>query len=123
MTNYYKAMESVCDTCHRYNCVCTRKSKYGWEETIIHDKLASTTNEPLPLPPKKVDVVNSPAHYTWLKGLEVIDITEQLSFNLGNVIKYTLRADHKGKALEDLRKAKWYLEREILRRERPPERK
>lgn len=64
------------------------------------------------------DPVNSPAHYRWLpNGVEVIDITETLGFCLGNVVKYTLRADHKGKPLEDLRKARWYLDREIANRE------
>jgi hypothetical protein len=62
------------------------------------------------------DPVHSPDHYTWLGGIEVIDITEHLDFCLGNVIKYVLRADHKGKPLEDLRKAAWYLDREIARR-------
>lgn len=64
------------------------------------------------------DPVNSPAHYTWLGGIEVIDITEHLSFTLGNVVKYVLRADHKGKPVEDLEKAAWYLAREIDRRKR-----
>lgn len=64
------------------------------------------------------DNVNSPSHYTWLGGIEVIDITEHLSFTLGNVVKYVLRADHKGKPIEDLEKAAWYLNREIERRKR-----
>lgn len=66
------------------------------------------------------EVVSHPAHYTWLKGLEVIDITEQLNFNLGNVLKYVLRCDHKHKdnGITDLRKAAFYLEREIARRQR-----
>lgn len=66
---------------------------------------------------KTPDAVNNPSHYTWLGGIEVIDITEHLSFTLGNVVKYVLRADHKGKPIEDLRKAAWYLNREIARRE------
>lgn len=63
--------------------------------------------------------VNHPAHYTWLKGIEVIDITEQLNFNLGNVLKYVLRCDHKHAdgGITDLRKAAFYLQREIQRRE------
>lgn len=62
--------------------------------------------------------VNHPRHYTWLRGIEVIDITEQLNFNLGNVLKYTLRCDHKHKdgGITDLRKAAFYLQREIERR-------
>jgi len=64
------------------------------------------------------DAVN-PSHYKWLpSGVEVIDVTEWLPFNLGNVVKYCLRSDHKHNALEDLRKAQWYLEREIARRQR-----
>lgn len=63
------------------------------------------------------DPVNSPSHYNWLP-FEVIEITEHMDFLLGNVIKYVLRADHKGKPLEDLKKAEWYLRREIAKRER-----
>ena len=61
------------------------------------------------------DPVNHPAHYTQ-GGIETIDFIEAkgLGYNLGNVIKYITRADHKGNRLEDLQKAKWYLEREIL---------
>lgn len=62
------------------------------------------------------DSVNHPSHYTWLGGIEVIQVTEHLGFCLGNVVKYVLRADHKGQAIEDLRKAAWYLAREIERR-------
>ena len=60
------------------------------------------------------DPVNSPAHYT-AGGIETIDYIEakKLGYNLGNVVKYISRADKKGKRLEDLRKAKWYLVREI----------
>ena len=74
--------------------------------------------------PKAEDKVNHPSHYTWLKnlcGIEVIDITRHMGFNLGNVVKYVLRAGHKSekgysnfdKEIEDLQKAKWYLEDEI----------
>jgi hypothetical protein len=63
----------------------------------------------------KPDLVNNPPHYT-TGGIETIDFIEAkgLGYNLGNVIKYITRADHKGNRIEDLRKAKWYLEREIL---------
>lgn len=70
------------------------------------------------------DKVNHPSHYTWLKdlcGIEVIDITRHLDFNLGNSIKYILRSGHKSekgmtdkqKTIEDLKKAIWYLNDEI----------
>jgi hypothetical protein len=60
------------------------------------------------------DNVNSPAHYK-AGGIETIDFIEakELGYNLGNVIKYVSRADHKGKKLEDLKKAQWYLNREV----------
>ena len=60
------------------------------------------------------DPVNNPAHYT-KGGIETIDFIEakKLNYNIGNVVKYLTRADHKGNKLEDLRKAQWYLTREI----------
>jgi hypothetical protein len=64
------------------------------------------------------DAVNSPRHYTAYEGLEVIDLAEQMSFSRGNVVKYVARAGLKGgraDELEDLEKAKWYLDREIVR--------
>lgn len=62
----------------------------------------------------KNDPVNSPAHYKSCT-MEVIDIIEEfnLNFNLGNVIKYILRAEKKGNLKIDLKKAQWYLKREI----------
>ena len=65
-----------------------------------------------------IEQVDHPPHYTWLKGFEVIDITEQCNFNLGNAIKYILRCDHKHAdgGLTDLRKAAFYVNREIERR-------
>ena len=60
------------------------------------------------------DKVNSPSYYRG-NGIEAIDVIEafELRFNLGNAIKYILRADHKANKQEDLEKAKWYLNREI----------
>lgn len=64
------------------------------------------------------DAVNHPKHYTaHPSGVECIQITEHMGFNLGNAIKYIWRADLKNDAIEDLKKAAWYLEREIKRRE------
>ena len=63
------------------------------------------------------DVVNSPPHYTeHPSGIECIQVTEYMGFNLGNAIKYIWRCDLKRDAIEDLKKAKWYIEREIDRR-------
>lgn len=64
------------------------------------------------------DTVNHPAHYLQHpSGIECIAITEHFNFNRGNAIKYIWRADEKGSTLENLRKARWYLDREILRLE------
>lgn len=65
------------------------------------------------------DPVNHPAHYT-MGRIEVIEAIEEwgLGYHLGNVVKYVARADRKGKPVEDIRKAMWYLERELARRER-----
>lgn len=63
------------------------------------------------------DNVNHPKHYTeHPSGVECITITEHMNFNLGNAVKYIWRADLKHDAIEDLRKAAWYVEREIKRR-------
>jgi len=62
--------------------------------------------------------VDHPTHYQGAR-FEVIDIIEDfcLGFCLGNTIKYVLRAGHKGDAVTDLKKARWYLDREIAKRE------
>lgn len=66
--------------------------------------------------PIKPDVVNHPKHYTeHPSGVECIQITEHMSFLLGNAMKYIWRADLKN-GVEDLQKAVWYLNREIQKR-------
>lgn len=90
-TNHFEPKE------HSSNCtISDRKFKnkdYGFDE---------------------IDMVNHPQHYI-AHGIEPIDYIEShnLNFNLGNVIKYVSRAPFKGTEVEDLKKAKWYLEREI----------
>lgn len=70
------------------------------------------------------DNVNHPSHYTWLKetcGIEAIDITRHFDFDIGNALKYLLRAGHKSesnmndkdKEIEDLKKAIWYINDKI----------
>lgn len=67
------------------------------------------------------DNVNHPKHYTeHPSGVECITIAEHMGFNLGNAIKYIWRADSKGNTLEDLKKAAWYLQREIEKRMKEP---
>ena len=83
--------------------------------------------------PEEDENVSHPSHYTWLKeksGIEVIDITRHMNFNLGNAIKYILRSgkkpiidkdlsdDFNRAAIQDLRKAIWYLNDEINRIEK-----
>jgi len=64
------------------------------------------------------DSVHKPKHYTeHPSGIECIQITEHMGFNLGNAIKYIWRCDLKKDAIEDLKKAKWYIDREINKRE------
>ena len=63
------------------------------------------------------NTVNHPKHYTQHpSGVECIEVTEHMGFCLGNAVKYIWRADLKENAIEDLRKAIWYIEREIERR-------
>lgn len=66
-----------------------------------------------------MSAVDHPPHYNaHPSGVECIDVVEHMGFNLGNAIKYVWRADHKIDAIEDLRKARWYISREIQRREK-----
>ena len=68
------------------------------------------------------DPVNKPSHYrNHPSGVECIQITEHMEFNLGNALKYIWRCDLKKDAVEDLRKARWYLDREIAKRTKTTE--
>ena len=63
------------------------------------------------------DAVNHPKHYTsHPSGVECITVTEHMGFNLGNAVKYIWRADLKASAVEDLQKARWYIDRELKKR-------
>lgn len=64
------------------------------------------------------DDINHPSHYTQ-GDIEVIDYIEdkKLGYRLGNVVKYVSRAGHNDDAIKDLKKARWYLNREIAKRE------
>ena len=84
------------------------KSKYKYE--LADDCIEILENS---------DSISRPSYYTngWSNGAEVIDLTEHLSFCAGNVVKYVCRAGRKDpdKHVEDLEKARWYLDREIER--------
>lgn len=63
--------------------------------------------------------VNHPPHYNENpSGVECIDVVEHMNFNVGNAMKYLWRAGSKGKHIEDLKKARWYVDREIQRLEK-----
>lgn len=96
-----------------YKCNCSRK------EGEMHHRDCSIWGLIAHIPDgKKHDAVNHPKHYTsHPSGVECIQVTEHFGFNLGNVIKYLWRAEDKGAPLEDLKKARWYLDREIQKRE------
>ena len=67
----------------------------------------------------KKEMINHPSHYNQGK-YEAIDVIEdwKLNFNLGNTVKYISRAGHKDNIIQDLKKASWYLNREIERLEK-----
>jgi Protein of unknwon function (DUF3310) len=68
-------------------------------------------------PAPEQEKVNHPPHYRGHpSGVECIDIVEHMGFNVGNAIKYLWRADLKGAPIEDLKKAAWYINREIAKR-------
>ena len=75
---------------------------------IIENEVSQETPQPTE------DAVNNPKHYTsHPSGIECIDVTRHMSFNLGNATKYIWRCDLKKDAIEDLRKAIFYLNDEI----------
>lgn len=67
--------------------------------------------------PEKTDMIDHPPHYT-ATAVEPIDVIEAwgLGFHLGCCLKYLARCELKGRPIEDLEKARWYLDREIVRR-------
>jgi len=103
---FYK--DSVIDTTPK------RMAQLAYEAGVAKAKLRMQGQRQIEMFEPKPDPVNHPAHYT-VGGIETIDFIEakKLGYNLGNVVKYLTRADHKGNKLEDLRKAQWYLTREI----------
>jgi len=105
---FYK--DSVTDKTHK------RMSQLSYETGVAIAKILKEGNRggQIEMFDPIADAVNHPAHYK-VGGIETIDFIEakKLGYNLGNVVKYLTRADHKGNKLEDLRKAQWYLTREI----------
>lgn len=70
------------------------------------------------------DPVHRPKHYnSHPSGIECIEVTRHMNFNRGNAIKYLWRAGEKGNEVEDLKKARWYIDDEICRLERELQKK
>lgn len=96
----------------------TESGEYVIGKVSSYDLIEEVADEPAENKPK-VDPVNHPTHYTnHPSGVECIQITEHFNFNRGNAIKYIWRAGEKGDAIEDLRKALFYVAREIDRIEK-----
>jgi len=92
------------------------------EERFLEGLQKRHANQP---PIGIVDPVNHPPHYNNSgakcacgRTIECIDVTRHLSFNIGNAIKYLWRCELKGNTLEDLKKAAWYIQDEISKREK-----
>jgi hypothetical protein len=86
----------------------------GHQKSVAHSHPSAES----PAAADDVDMIDHPPHYTkHPSGIECIQITEHMGFNLGNAIKYLWRADLKGSAIDDLRKAQWYVSRELQKRE------
>lgn len=126
LNNYYNS-NSTLESHEPYHYEFINKERYLFKngKTINDIKKEMTENT-------KKERVYHPSHYTWLKklcGIEVIDITRHLSFDRGNAIKYLLRAGNKHeqgytdkqKTIEDLKKAKFYIDDEIRQLENDKE--
>jgi hypothetical protein len=101
---YLSKIEEPCKYCRERFGGCTpnylmHEDKFEPKEERVNDK---------------VDMVNHPPHYVG-HGIEPIEFIEShnLNFNLGSAVKYIARAPYKGTELLDLKKAKWFIEREI----------
>lgn len=84
------------------------------KRTPVEDLNTTIWDTPIAMIEPQPDPVNHPFHYK-VGGIETIDFIEakKLGYHLGNAVKYITRADHKGNRLQDLEKARWYLDREI----------
>lgn len=116
-----------------YGLFAEKGDRLELKDNILHNKVKekSISDDPEAITAvlasciyEEEDKVNHPSHYTWLKnkcGIEVIDITRHMDFDLGNAIKYILRSGHKSeegysnkaKTIEDLEKAVWYINDKI----------
>ena len=85
----------------------------------VQKELDAYGTKPVFIQPVTDDPVNHPSHYcSHPSGVEAIEIAEHMSYNLGNVVKYLFRAGLKDDAITDLKKAEFYIHREIQRLEK-----
>lgn len=135
-TNCYHSKDVSFSSCETCNALSDVYDPYpNWEPIEMYDNsfqrvLAEadgsfTANvreelDKLPVYDEPIDIVNKPPHYrNHPSGVECIQITEHMNFCLGNAMKYIWRAGDKHETpIEDLKKAKWYIEREIARLEK-----
>jgi hypothetical protein len=112
---------SVANIYQRRSSMKSAATKGNWKLASVSTSKKSVFQKPSTLAPNAVmsmalhaDMVNHPPHYK-AGGIETIDFIEakNLGYNLGNVVKYVSRADLKGNKVEDLQKARWYLDRAI----------
>lgn len=113
--NTYCETQNECTACP-LDSLCQRFAMENGIESASDEALSRAYDLISKDEPER-SAVDHPKHYN-VGSIEVIDAIEawKLGFNLGNVVKYVARADYKSNPLEDLKKAKWYLEREIERR-------
>jgi hypothetical protein len=122
-----KALKVSVNTVYQTTYLAKKKAKgattpkSNWKLASVSTSKKSVFQKPSTLAPNAVmsmalhaDMVNHPPHYK-AGGIETIDFIEakNLGYNLGNVVKYVSRADLKGNKVEDLQKARWYLDRAI----------
>lgn len=116
----------ICSNCDWYKgCECTNPDSHCYKMALgghcscgqFFPRLTMKLEDMKTLAVK--ETVNHPNHYN-VGGIEVIDFIESwnLGFSLGNAIKYIARAPYKNNELEDLKKAKWYINREIEKLEK-----
>ena len=114
------------DLASRLNVSSRTIKRYEAGEIIPSTQALKRISETLNIDFKELDIkedkkemVDHPKHYNMGK-YEAIDVIEDwgLGFNLGNTVKYISRAGHKDSILQDLKKALWYLDREIKRIEK-----
>ncbi len=92
----------------RPQCAKQKESQGRWCESPLDHEGPCDWDAP--------DLVNHPPHYTsHPSGVECIQVAEHFNFSIGNAIKYLWRAGLKGDAVEDLKKARWYVDRELRR--------